>query len=116
MKNPANIETCISTCRECRDECQTTLFRHCLETGGKHVEAKHFRLMADCIQICETAADFMMRCSEMDAAICVACATICDACAKSCDQIGGEQLKRCAEMCRQCSAACREMGKTRKVA
>ncbi len=30
---------CIQLCWECRNECQQTLFNHCLEMGGKHVEA-----------------------------------------------------------------------------
>jgi hypothetical protein len=29
-----------------------------LELGGKHTEARHFRLMLDCAQICQTTADF----------------------------------------------------------
>jgi len=34
-----SMDECIQLCWECRNECQQTLFNHCLEMGGKHVEA-----------------------------------------------------------------------------
>ena len=68
-----DLHACIATCWECRNECQETLFNHCLEKGGKHVEAAHVRLMADCIQACQTAADFMVRGSQFHASECAAC-------------------------------------------
>lgn len=111
-----NLQACITTCWECRNECQETLFNHCLEVGGKHVEASHVRLMADCIQACQTAADFMVRGSQFHASECAACADVCEACAESCERIGGEEMKRCAEICRRCAASCREMGKMKKAA
>ena len=55
------IEDCIKACWECRHECQETLFDHCLEQGGAHVAPDHVKIMADCIQICQTSADFMTR-------------------------------------------------------
>jgi len=111
-----DLHSCITICWECRTECQETLFNHCFEMGGKHVEAEHIRLMADCIQICQTAADSMTRGSEAYLAICNACAEVCDACAVSCDKIGDEKMKRCAELCRRCAKSCREMAQMKKAA
>ena len=46
----------IHLCWDCRTECQKMLFLCCLEMGGKHLEKEHVKLMADCIQVCQTAA------------------------------------------------------------
>ncbi len=109
-------QNCITTCWECRDECQKTLFTHCLYEGGKHVTPEHVKLMTDCIQICQAAADFMTRQSSLHASVCAACDEICEACAKSCEAIGGEHMKRCAEICRRCAQTCREMSQMKKAA
>lgn len=110
------MENCIRECWECRDVCQDTLYNHCLPMGGKHAEAEHVTLMTDCIQACQTAADFMRRGSTVHASECAACADVCEACAESCERIGGEEMKRCAEACRACAASCRKMGNMRKAA
>lgn len=110
------MQNCIQACWECRDECQTALFTHCLYEGGKHTEAEHVKLMADCIQICQTAADFMTRESSMHIAICAACAEICEACARSCEKIDSDHMKQCAETCRRCAQSCREMSQMAKAA
>lgn len=109
MHNKDHMQECITACQECRDECETILFGHCVETGEKHVEPRHLRLMADCIEICQTAANAMLRGSENVAVICQACADICDACADSCEELGGKAMEHCAEVCRDCAKTCREM-------
>jgi hypothetical protein len=103
------MKECIESCNKCRDECEQVLFRHCLEMGGRHLEQGHVRLMADCIEICQTAANFMLRGSDMHQEVCGACADICDACADTCDKIGGAEMDRCAEVCRVCAESCRGM-------
>jgi hypothetical protein len=108
-----NMKNCIEACNECRDECETTLFQHCLKQGGKHVEQAHVKLMADCIEICQTATHFMLRGSDQHKAVCGICADICEACAESCEKIGSEEMKNCAEACRQCAKTCREISGTK---
>ncbi len=115
-QNHQGMQDCITLCWECRTECQETLFNHCLQEGGKHAEAEHAKLMMDCIQACQTAADFMTRNSRLHASECVVCADVCEACAESCERIGGEHMKACAEICRRCAQSCREMGNMRKAA
>lgn len=113
MKNmDENMKNCIEICNECRDECETILFQHCLEQGGSHVEQAHVKLMADCIEICQTASHFMLRGSDQHKAVCGTCADICEACAESCEKIGDEEMKYCAETCRKCAKTCREMSGT----
>ena len=104
-----NMKT--NECRDCFTTCQETLFNYCLPKGGKHSEAEHVKLMIDCIQICQTASDFMARGSKLHASVCNSCAEICEACAKSCENIGGEEMKKCAEVCRKCAESCRKMCK-----
>lgn len=108
--NP-HMKNCIELCNECSDECETIFYQHCLDMGGKHVEKEHAKLMADCVEICRTAARFMLRDSSQHAEICGVCAEVCDACADSCEDIGGEEMENCAETCRRCAEACRDMSK-----
>jgi hypothetical protein len=111
-----NMKDCMRSCIECSNICQETLFEHCLEMGGEHVEKAHVKLMEDCIRACQTAADFMARNSQFHAYQCETCAKICEACASSCEEIGGEQMKKCADICRNCADTCSEMGKMKKAA
>ena len=101
---------------ECRQTCQTAMFHHCIEMGGKHIEAAHLRLMTDCMQACQTAADFMVRNSALYAAECAATAEVCDACATSCENISDAAMMHCAEICRRCADACREMSHMKRAA
>lgn len=80
---------------------------HCLELGGRHVEADHFRLMMNCAEICQTSLNFMLSGSPYSNQICGICAEICDACAESCEQLDG--MDDCATACRECAESCREM-------
>lgn len=109
---PNEMKDCITACWDCRTLCQKTLFHHCLEMGGKHVEQRHVRLMIDCMEICQTAADFMVRGSDMHGAVCAACAEVCHACADSCDEVGGDEMMACAQLCRECGESCDDMSLT----
>jgi hypothetical protein len=113
-----NMENCIKLCWECRDTCQDTLYNHNLERGGDHIDADNIRLMSDCIQVCQIAADFMRRNSTLHTSTCAACADVCEACAESCEAMGSEHvtIQRCAEICRRCAKSCREMSQMKKAA
>jgi hypothetical protein len=110
------MRDCIQQCWDCRDTCQSTLYNYCLKQGGHHVEQAHVRLMADCIQTCQTAADFMTRGSELHATICSACAEVCDACAESCEAMDDEIMGPCARACRDCADSCRRMSQMARTA
>ena len=56
----AEMDACIRACLECYRVCQETATGHCLETGGRHVEPEHFRLMLSCAEVCRTAAALML--------------------------------------------------------
>lgn len=119
---PENIDLhrqeCIRLCWECRDICQDTLFNHILERGDEHPDTAHIRLMIDCIQICQVAADFMRRDSYYHTFTCRSCAAVCMACAEYCERMAKEQpaLKKCAEICRRCGDSCTMMSGIKQAA
>ena len=55
-----DMPRCIETCLSCDRTCLSTAMDHCLETGGKHVEPAHFRLMMACAEMYRTPAHFML--------------------------------------------------------
>ena len=77
-----NMQACIEACSHCHQVCLQTSMNHCLDMGGKHIEADHFRLMMSCAEVCE-------------------------ACAVDCETIGG--MDECADACKACTESCREM-------
>ncbi len=101
------MQQCIQNCQDCHAMCLQMASTHCLEMGGAHVEAKHFRLMMDCAQICQTSADFMLRGSTHHAHVCAECADICEDCATSCEAVG--DMDDCVAACRKCAESCRSM-------
>jgi len=109
--NPS-MQECIDTCVNCHRVCLETFTQHCLKMGGAHVEQQHARLMLDCIQICQTCADFMLRGSELHQITCNACAEICQLCAEDCARFEGDEMRRCAETCSHCAQVCHEMAGT----
>ena len=101
------VSACRDACAACAQGCLQTLYQHCLMMGGEHVAAEHVTTMADCAQICQTAADFMTRGSRLHAEVCTACAAICTACAEDCREMEG--MESCAAACERCAASCQEM-------
>jgi hypothetical protein len=102
------MQQCIQECRNCHAVCLETV-THCLQTGGKHAEAEHIRLMLDCVEICQTSANFMLRGSDLHPRTCAVCAEVCERCAQDCDRFDEDWMKRCAETCRRCAESCRRM-------
>jgi len=103
-----DMETCIQNCTTCHRTCSEAL-AHILKKGGKHADAALALLLLDCIEICQTSADFMIRGSLRHKLTCGVCAQICSRCAEACAAIDDEQMRRCAEICRRCAESCRQM-------
>lgn len=103
------MKGCINNCMSCSAVCLQTL-TYCLQKGGRHAAPDHIRLLQDCVQICKTSADFMLRGSPLHTRTCGVCAEVCDRCAVECDKIGDDvAMKACAEACRRCAESCRKM-------
>lgn len=105
--NSQDMQACIDACSHCHQICLQTAMNHCLESGGKHVEAEHFRLMINCAEICQTSLNFMLSGSRLSNHVCGVCAKVCDACAESCEKLDG--MEACARACRKCAESCRSM-------
>lgn len=108
----SEMRSCIDECLSCYATCETTS-SHCLELGGKHAEAAHIRLLADCARVCLIAADFMTRGSDFHPRICEICAEVCRQCAGDCERVdpSDETMKRCAAEYRRCAEACEQMAR-----
>ena len=102
-----DMQKCIDECLKCYQACLGTATNQCLETGGKHVEPKHLRLMLACAEICRTCAHLLLMNSDHAKHVCAECVDICEACAKSCEAIGG--MQPCVDACRKCAESCRKL-------
>ena len=104
------MRECIQNCQDCHSICLETIL-HCLHMGGHYAESDHIGLLADCAEICQTSANFMLRGSQLHTRTCEACAEVCRRCADSCERIdpGDEMMQRCAELCRRCAESCQRM-------
>jgi hypothetical protein len=102
-------QRCIDECDSCRRVCLSAV-AHGLHQGGRHAEPSHITTLLDCVDMCATAANFMLRDSRMHRRTCELCAEVCNACAKSCEGFRDDDtMRRCAEECRRCAESCREM-------
>ena len=101
------IQTCIEACSHCHQVCLQTAMNHCLESGGKHVKPKHFRLLMNCAEICQTSANFQLGSSHFQHRLCEVCAEVCEACAADCAKLG--DMDECVEACNACAESCRQM-------
>lgn len=102
-----NAQSCLDACNRCHQMCLQGAMTHCLETGGEHVAPEHMRLMLNCAEICQTAANFMLSHSAFSSQVCKVCAEICDACAQDCERVG--DMEECVQSCRACAEECRRM-------
>jgi hypothetical protein len=107
-----HIDHNVHTMTECHDICLQTV-SHCLDKGGEHARTEHITLLLDCAEICQTAANFILRNSELHARVCAVCAEVCDRCAEECERLaaGDNIMQRSTQTCRTCAEACREMSR-----
>lgn len=106
-----DMQSCIDACSSCHQVCLQMALTHCLERGGKHVEPTHFRLMANCAEVCQTSANLQLSGSQFSAQHCEFCAVVCEACADSCRSL--DDMEECVRACEACAASCRSMAVTR---
>ena len=103
------MRRCAEECQRCHNVCLETI-SHCLHMGGEHADPHHIRLMMDCVQICQTSADFMLRGSDLHHEVCRTCSVVCEKCADDCARMADDQqMRTCAEECKRCAESCREM-------
>lgn len=109
MHSNIEMQQCAKECLKCYEICALTL-QYCLEKAGKHVARAHLTLLSDCMEICRTSADFLLRGSEAHDAPSRACADICRRCAQDCRRFDADKaMEACAEACARCAEACDKM-------
>ena len=109
MPHNPTMQSGVRAALECQTTCTETVI-HCLMKGGAHAEPSHIRMLLDCAEICQLAANFMSRESDAHPRVCEVCAEVCERCATSCEQLADDDdMRRCAEACRSCAESCREM-------
>src|SRR5262245_42102539 len=105
----AEMERCIQECGSCHDVCLSTV-AYCLDRGSGYAEAAHLTMLLDCVDMCMTTANVLLRDSIAHRRTCELCADICDLCAESCAGFpDDEAMTDCGEACLSCAAACRDM-------
>ena len=103
------MDECIEACLQSHVVC-TMAAQYCLARGGEMASVQHVGLLIDCAQICQTAADFMVRGSPHHSATCRACAEVCRATAEACRAAeGDDDMAHCADVCETCADACDRM-------
>lgn len=101
-------QACIDACSHCHQICLHTAMNQCIESGANPVEAKLFRLLISCAEICQVSANFQLGNSDFKHRVCELCAEVCEACAANCEVLEG--MESCVKACRACAESCRQMG------
>jgi hypothetical protein len=105
----SDMQRCIEECQKCHDVCLQAV-AHGLRQGGHYVEATHIMALLDCVDMCATSVNFMLRESARHRRTCELCAEVCDACARSCAGFhDDDEMRRCEAECHRCAESCREM-------
>ena len=87
-----------------------TMVNHCQVKGGPPAGIKQIRLLLDCAEISQAAAEFLPRCSDLHLTICNACAVVSLKCAAACEEfIDDELMQACAAACRRCAEFCQNL-------
>lgn len=111
-----NTKQISDICQDCHDICLDILVNYCYVQGGEYTNPHHLKIMDDCIEICETTANFLRRNSEFSNEVCAPCASICYECANSCANLPSREMQKCAEIARQCAQSCEQLARVRQFA
>jgi hypothetical protein len=107
--SPSEMHQAIQECEKCHDVCLQAI-SHGLRKAGRYADPSHVTTLLDCVDMCATSANFMLRDSARHRRTCELCAEVCDACAKSCATFpDDEEMRRCEAECHRCAESCRRM-------
>ncbi len=100
------VERCNEVSSECVTICSETL-EYCLQKGGAYAEGSHIQTLRDCIDLCRTDGELMVRGSGLTENTCSLSAEACGRCAEACEAFPDDpRMQACVEVCRQCATAC----------
>ena len=98
-------ERALDECTRCHQVCLTGA-GHVLRKGGELADAHHIRLLSDCVELCQTTANFLLRGSPIGKRTAALCAEVCRQCAAELDGSEDPVVQTCADVCRDCAEAC----------
>lgn len=102
------MERCIDDCTRTH-QVALTVSGHALRHGGDENTNHTIRVLSDCVEICQTAANFMLRGSPNHRLVCRACAHSCREVAEECARFEDDPMKKMAEVATACAESCEAM-------
>lgn len=105
MAHSSEMQRRINQCLASHRMCEETI-NYSLARGGDFVSSDHVQLLMDCAEICQVAANFMLRESPQADAVLAVCSALCRRCADDCARFEDKQMQACAEVCRRCAETC----------
>lgn len=102
------MNDCIEACNDTREAALRTL-AWATSDGFKEATPEFIRLLSDCAEITQTAANFMLRGSELHHETCKACEEVCEAVFEACEQAGLDEIEDFKDQVKTCANHCREM-------
>jgi hypothetical protein len=101
---------------ECIDDCNRThqvlltASGHALRHGGAENTAHIIRVMSDCVEMCQTAANFMLRGSPNHKKTCAVNAEFCREVARECARFEDDDvMQKVVEVTTACAESCEQM-------
>lgn len=104
----SDMERCIDDCTSMH-QVALTASGHALRHGGNENSNHVIRVLSDCIEMCQTAANFMLRGSPNHKKTCGLNAEICREVAEECGKFDDEPMQRVVQMATRCAESCEAM-------
>lgn len=101
--------------QRCIDDCTSmhqvalTAAGHALRHGGDENTNHVIRVLSDCVEMCQTAANFMLRGSPNHRKTCAVCGQICREVAAECGRFDDDVMARVVDAAERCAGSCEAM-------
>ena len=102
------MQHCIDTCTRTH-QVALTVSGHALRHGGSENTNHVIRVLSDCVEICQTSANFMLRGSPNHKRTCGVCAEVCREVAEECERFDDEPMTKMARVATECAESCEKM-------
>ena len=103
-----DMARCIDSCTRMH-QVALTAAGHALRHGNGENSNHVIRVLSDCVEMCQTAANFMLRGSPNHTRVCAVNAEICREVAKTCGEFEDEAMRTVTKAAEECAEACESM-------
>lgn len=104
----SDMERCIDDCTVMH-QVALTASGHALRHGGGENTNHIIRVLSDCVEMCQTAANFMLRGSPNHKKVCGLNGEICREVAEACSSFDDDVMKKVVESATRCAESCEAM-------